>query len=215
MKKPRTKNRDVRFQEIQAAAKMVFLQKGYNNTSVEEIAKKAGISKGTVYLYFKNKHEVYIALMMPVLEEVGRELVKLENRVKKHKYRTCEEFFKGILKALWHSYEYDPEGIKTLLAFLQGNHFSAMSNETVQKINSRAQANYETIREALSHSIKLGLMRKVKVAPLADFIWGTFLGVIEVEESKFRITKKNHIFSTLKYAFSIISEGVCFINNNQ
>ena len=208
MKKPRVKDKDIRIQEIQAAAKKVFLQKGFRNTTVEAIAKKAGISKGTVYLYFKNKQEVYIALMMPVLEEIGRELVKLESRVLEHKYSTCKKLFEGILMALWHAYEYDPEGIRTLLAFLQGNHFSAMSKETLQKINHRAQANFETMRGLLSHSIKLGLIKKVEVAPLADFLWGAFLGVIEVEESKFRVTKKDHAFDTLRFAFSIIPDGI-------
>ncbi len=91
MKKPRVKNRDIRIQEIQIAAKKVFLRKGFINTTMEAIAEKAGISKGTVYLYFKNKQEVYIALMIPVIEEIGEELVKLESRVLKNKYSNCKE----------------------------------------------------------------------------------------------------------------------------
>ena len=50
------KNRaDQRVREITTQAKAVFLKKGYSASTMEEIAKLAGISKGTVYLYFKNR----------------------------------------------------------------------------------------------------------------------------------------------------------------
>ena len=208
MKKPRVKNRDIRIQEIQIAAKKVFLRKGFINTTMEAIAEKAGISKGTVYLYFKNKQEVYIALMIPVIEEIGEELVKLESRVLKNEYTNCKKLVEGILMAHWRAYENDPEGIRIVQAFLQGDHFSAMSKETLQIINDSARTNFETFRRILSHSSKSGLMKRVELTPLADFLWGSFLGIIEVEMSKLRVTKKDHIFKTLKYAFSIISDGI-------
>jgi len=209
MKKPRVKDKDIRIQEIQAAAKKVFLRKGFTNTTVEGIAKKAGISKGTVYLYFKNKQEVYIALMIPVIKEIGRELGKLEGRVLKNQYSNCRKLVEGILMAHWRAYENDPEGMRIVQAFLQGDHFSAMSKETLQEINDSARTNFETFRRILSHSVKSGLMKRVELTPLADFLWGSFLGIIEVEGSKLRVTKKDHVFKTLKYAFSIISDGIC------
>ena len=36
----------------------LFTKKGVNDTSVEEITKKAGLAKGTFYLYFKDKYEL-------------------------------------------------------------------------------------------------------------------------------------------------------------
>ena len=71
----REKQKEIRVQEIQSAAKKVFLKNGFKSTTMESIAREAGISKGTIYLYFKNKEEVYIALMMPVLEELGKNLI--------------------------------------------------------------------------------------------------------------------------------------------
>jgi len=47
---------------ILAAAKDLFFGKGFYGTKIEMIAKKAGVSTGTVYLYYKNKIEVYKAL---------------------------------------------------------------------------------------------------------------------------------------------------------
>ncbi|MBI9083653.1 MAG: TetR/AcrR family transcriptional regulator [Desulfobacterales bacterium] len=49
-------------EQILAAAKALFFEKGFYGTRIEMIAKKAGVSTGTVYLYYKNKIEVYKAL---------------------------------------------------------------------------------------------------------------------------------------------------------
>lgn len=45
------------------AARAVFSREGYAATSVDEIAAEAGIAKGTVYLYFKSKEELYLAAL--------------------------------------------------------------------------------------------------------------------------------------------------------
>src|SRR5437868_6776449 len=47
---------------ILAAAQQEFLKRGYRHTSIETIAQAAGIAKGTVYLYFESKEEVFRAV---------------------------------------------------------------------------------------------------------------------------------------------------------
>ena len=46
------------------AARAVFSREGYAATSVEDVAAEAGIGKGTVYLYFKSKEELYLAALV-------------------------------------------------------------------------------------------------------------------------------------------------------
>jgi AcrR family transcriptional regulator len=45
------------------AARTVFSRDGYAASSVEDVAAEAGIGKGTVYLYFKSKEELYVAAL--------------------------------------------------------------------------------------------------------------------------------------------------------
>jgi AcrR family transcriptional regulator len=45
------------------AARTVFSREGYAASSVDDVAAQAGIGKGTVYLYFKSKEELYIAAL--------------------------------------------------------------------------------------------------------------------------------------------------------
>lgn len=44
------------------AARKIFLEKGYEHTSIRNIAEKIEYSPGTIYLYFKEKDEIFHAL---------------------------------------------------------------------------------------------------------------------------------------------------------
>ena len=64
MSEPRYRRRkEERPQEITEAALAAFADKGYTATRVEEVAKRAGISKGLLYLYFKTKEELFRAVV--------------------------------------------------------------------------------------------------------------------------------------------------------
>lgn len=54
------KSKEVRINEITEAAIDVFLHKGYEGTTMESIAQKAGVSKGGLYHYFKSKDMILI-----------------------------------------------------------------------------------------------------------------------------------------------------------
>jgi AcrR family transcriptional regulator len=49
---------------ILRSARAVFGRQGYADTNVESIAEHAGIAKGTLYLYFKSKEEIYLAALL-------------------------------------------------------------------------------------------------------------------------------------------------------
>ena len=68
MSQPRYQRRkEDRPQEITAAAFQAFAEKGYSATRVEEVANRAGVSKGLMYLYFKTKEELFKAVVKSVV----------------------------------------------------------------------------------------------------------------------------------------------------
>ncbi|MGA2324747.1 MAG: TetR family transcriptional regulator [Bryobacteraceae bacterium] len=60
------------------AARRVFARKGFSGATVDEIAEAAGLAKGTVYLYFRSKREIYLAALKQglaaLIEETRRNL---------------------------------------------------------------------------------------------------------------------------------------------
>lgn len=62
--KPRWERRkDARPQELLAAALDLFVERGFASTRLEDVARRAGVSKGTLYLYFTNKEELFKAVV--------------------------------------------------------------------------------------------------------------------------------------------------------
>ena len=57
-----------KYEAILAAAKLLFGHYGYRRTSIDDIAREARIAKGTVYLYFKSKEEIFRALCQQLLD---------------------------------------------------------------------------------------------------------------------------------------------------
>lgn len=60
---------------ILKAAQHLFSKKGYDNTSIDELAKQAGIGKGTIYSYFQAKSEIFLAFCEEQFQFVYQELI--------------------------------------------------------------------------------------------------------------------------------------------
>jgi len=66
---------EFRRSEILDAARRVFAHRGFANATVDEIAREAGIAKGTIYLYYKSKGDVYAAAAREGLLELHDQMV--------------------------------------------------------------------------------------------------------------------------------------------
>ena len=66
---------------ILGAALTVFSRKGYAEASVDDVAEQAGIAKGTLYLYFRSKEELYLAALVSDLRAMSSEGRKAMERM--------------------------------------------------------------------------------------------------------------------------------------
>jgi AcrR family transcriptional regulator len=73
-----SRRKDARPEEIAAAALEMFVERGYAATRLEDVAARAGVSKGTLYLYFANKEELFKAV---IREGLGSPLAEMKGFV--------------------------------------------------------------------------------------------------------------------------------------
>src|SRR6202140_6018793 len=71
------KQRQEREELILQAAEEVLAEKGYYETSVDEIAARVGIAKGTVYLHFPSKEDLVIAIVMREIKHLIAEIEEI------------------------------------------------------------------------------------------------------------------------------------------
>lgn len=199
------RERERRRQQIIVAAKRVFSEKGFSKTTMEDIAREAELSPGTLYLYFKNKDELYASLSLRILQYLN---IRLED-VKKEKDTDPGKKILAIKEALYDVYQFDP--------MILINMFHLQSSETLKNLSSPLLENImELSRNSLSvlaEIFKDGSGRKIFLddnpGAVADIVWSLFTGVVLWEESKRMIDdEKNFLKQTLDVAFEIFSRGV-------
>jgi len=76
------RRKQARPHEIIAAALDLFVEHGFASTRLMDVARRAGVTKGTLYLYFTDKHALFRAV---VQEAVVPEIVQMETMVREHR----------------------------------------------------------------------------------------------------------------------------------
>jgi AcrR family transcriptional regulator len=74
---PRPSQRDRKRADIVAAAKEVFFAQGYAGASMDEITGRSGVSKATVYAYYRSKDELLLAVVEEVLQSIRAAMTEL------------------------------------------------------------------------------------------------------------------------------------------
>jgi AcrR family transcriptional regulator len=110
---PRALRKAQRPQEILQAAFEEFVERGYTATRIEDVAARAGVTKGTIYLYFQNKEELFQDVVGKLSQPVFDENQFLEQ----HQHRSCDELVRLFLDTLYEHMTVNPHS-REILRFL-------------------------------------------------------------------------------------------------
>ena len=176
---------------------------------MDDIALGAEISKPTVYQYFKTKDDLFFSLMLPVIEDIGRELRKVEKALAGGKIPDRRRLIHRIFAALCHSYKVMPDTFRIVQLFQQQGTLAELDQETRAELNEKGRENFNLCRRILTIGIEQGYLQKVNVHELADLIWATIVGIIQLEDIK-ADDKQAHRFkkSVLKLAERVIADSL-------
>jgi len=201
----RQREKKQREEQIQEAAVKVLLEKGFNGTTIEEIAAAAELSPGTIYLYFKNKEELYASINLRAVQEIDRQLAEV--------VRSGEADPVEKLRSAWQALEtvycQSPVNIQALIhGQLQGS-LQNISPDLLAALNSTAKSIINQIAAIFRQGMAEAVFQKANPLALADVFWGTFTGVVAWEEAK-RTTdpEKTFLGPTLDQAFKVFVEGI-------
>lgn len=87
------RKKQLKEKELLLAAYSLFLEKGFEKTSIDDIAKNAGVAKGTFYLYFNDKHDILNKLILQKSNEIIKEALAKTNALGSEDYRERTLFF--------------------------------------------------------------------------------------------------------------------------
>lgn len=199
------RERERRRQQIMVAAKRVFGAKGFTKSTMEDIAQEAELSPGTLYLYFKNKDELYASLSLRILRYLN---IRVEH-VKKEKTLPHWQQIESLTEALVDVYEFDPMILLNMFHLQSSETLKNLSGELLKEIQDLSRSSMDAMAEIFEKGIDGGAFVDQNPIALSDIIWSLFSGVVLWEESKRVINKdKDYLKQTLEIAFDIFARGL-------
>lgn len=187
------------------AAKRVFSDKGFAKTTMEDISKESELSTGTLYLYFKNKEELFASLSFRILQYL---LIRLEH-VSKEPEMGPEEKIRALKDALYDVYDFDPLIIINMFHLQSSETLMNLSPKILDEMKDMSRKSIGEMAKIFQEGIDQGIFIDAHPLALADSLWSMFSGLVLWEESKRIINpKKDFLKSTLSLAFDVFARGI-------
>jgi AcrR family transcriptional regulator len=204
------RDRERRRQQIIAASKRVFVSKGVSKATIKEIAEEAELSPGTLYIYFKNKDELYSALSIRMLKHLSLRL----QRVKEGKEMSHEQRITAVKDALCEAYKIDPPVFVTLSHLQASETLENISPDLLGQIMGLSRQSLDTLADVFAKGINDGNIQNRDPQQLAMVLWAMFSGLVLWEESKRALDpRKDFLKPTLDVAFEVFGRGIAKRNS--
>lgn len=202
-KEPRSVHRE----NIASAASVLFMEKGIASTSMDEIAKAAGYSKATLYVYFENKEEIVGLLTLESMKKLyGYIDAALAQR------ESTWERYDGICRGLVRYQEEFPFYFKIVLDHINIDFEKQDCLEEEKETYRVGEEINEKMKEFLAEGMRKGDLRNdLEVMPTIFNFWGMLSGIIRLAANKEEYIEKSMGLSKvqfLEYGFHMLYRSI-------
>ena len=201
------RRKDDRPAEITEAALAAFAEKGYAATRVDDVAKRAGVSKGLLYLYFKTKEELFKAVIRSFVAPKVQELSVIVDESD----LSAEEFIRGPFLSMIKTIPDSPVRVIVRLMFSEGSKHPDLVEFYWENVVTHA---LEMMRKLIRRGVAAGEFRKSAVDDLPQLLVAPVIFSVvwnQVFEKHARLDTdlliETHIDAMLQYLKAVPSQG--------
>jgi AcrR family transcriptional regulator len=151
------------------AGESVFARKGYHGTSIADVLKEAGISRGTFYLYFESKESLFQALVDRFVEGVMEVIEVVDPEGKEDPLLQIHANVQRAVDLLFDNRDL------TAMFLREATGADAAVTEQLNRLHSFLN---DMICGALTNGVRMGLIREVDPAILGPAIIGSIKEVL-------------------------------------
>ncbi len=190
--------KEFRTAELLEAARRLFAEQGFHATTVEDIAAAAGVAKGTVYLYYKSKHDVYWAALERGITELLHEIqTRLEAEA------APEDKVRAFIAIKIRYFETNRDFFRIYFSEL-GSGFSH-ATQTPPQFEQMYLQQARILEAALQQGIQQNVIREIRTDTAAVAIRDLIRGII-VQRLLGWSTKD--VESAIRFVFDLVWRGV-------
>lgn len=175
-RKKKEREKENRKNTILKAARRLFLDRGFKAVTVDHIAEKADVSKGSIYLCFESKEEIYTQIL--IAENITHyERIRNLASIKASASQLLQEFARIYVNFFFN----DKELFRILMTFMiQTGQMHLTEKQSAELIRSTNE-NIKVISEIIQKGIDSGEFRPVgDIRQIQNAIWGMLNGVISL-----------------------------------
>lgn len=164
MPEPRFQRRkEDRPAEITQAALEAFAEQGYAATRVDDVAKRAGVSKGLLYLYFKTKEELFKAVIrsavVPRIDALKAEVARAD--------MSAEAFLRGPFLAFIRRIPGSPVRVVVRLLIAEGPRHPDLTKYYCEQV---VMHGITALREIIARGVRQGEFRESSLAEFPQLL---------------------------------------------
>ncbi len=173
----REREKEERRQTILRAARDVFFEEGFHRATVDSIAERAEVSKGTVYLYFESKESLLAHLLLEGLELL---LKHLEEAYAPDRVLDAEERLRRLGWAYIQFFQREPLYFRFLMAVDRGRFRETVSPHTYRQVLEASLEGLNWVVRAIEQGIAEGRFHCCDARQAAATLWAALNGVLEL-----------------------------------
>jgi AcrR family transcriptional regulator len=179
----REREKEERRQSILRAAREVFFENGFHRATVDKVAERAEVSKGTVYLYFESKETILARLLIEGLHELVGEL---ERAYAAEEPLPADERLRRLGWAYFRFFQREPVYYRFMMAMDRGRFQEAVAPQVYQEVLQASMAGLNWVVRAVEKGIADGTFDCRDARHAAAALWATVNGALELVEHPLR-----------------------------
>ena len=179
----REREKRERRRSILQAARETFFENGFHHATVDSVAKRAEVSKGTVYLYFDSKEALLAHLLLEGLEDL---VAELEQACATTSDLPADEQLRALAQAYLHFFREDPQYFPFLMAMDRGRFQDAIPPELYQAVLEASLEGLNLAVRVVTRGCQDGLFRSNDSQKDACVFWASLNGVLQLMEHPLR-----------------------------
>ena len=179
----REREKRQRRRSILQAAREMFFENGFHHATVESVAERAEVSKGTVYLYFASKESLLAHLLLEGLENLVSELERAHAATID---LAADEQLRALARAYLDFFDRDPQYFPFLMAMDRGRFQEAVPPELYQEILETSLEGLTLAVGVVENGTAEGVFARADAQRAACVFWASLNGVLQLMEHPLR-----------------------------
>jgi AcrR family transcriptional regulator len=171
----RAREKAQRRREILNAARQEFFERGFHRPTMDDVAARAQVSKGTIYLYFESKEEILAHLLLEGLHQLLQEIEAASNP---QSPLPPEAALRAVANTYLHFCQNEPSYFRLIMAFDRGRFEESISSKLYQRVMNHSLRGLDLLARTIERGREAGVFCIDDAWQAAGSVWAALNGVL-------------------------------------